>query len=257
MSTFPEVYDDLEEIPFRFRDGSTHFYHPKSDKIYSFNNFKEIWYNSSFANEIKFRYLEPEKYKQKQKEEQEKYDEEQIKYEEYVCQFKTTNKLLKEYSNDKFEILITKNFINDIIKNKLYDVLINNIMTLDAQYYYYKEHDYKENGLSIQDHMTIIDSANHSIRNCDIIYNIKSINNDLKVHLSGDTLKVNQNEDLILLTGTGLTAYSNIEFSENIKYNGLSFAQELKNKLYNYKLIYPYDNKSIITHDGIIFIVNR
>ena len=49
-------WDELEEIPLRFRDASIHYYHKKNDKVYSMYIRKEKWYISPSAEDLRFQY---------------------------------------------------------------------------------------------------------------------------------------------------------------------------------------------------------
>ncbi|KKL25615.1 hypothetical protein LCGC14_2403540 [marine sediment metagenome] len=63
------AFSDLQEIPFRYRDGSVHYYHPETKQLYSWGclDANQGWYHPSESYSVRIieRYLHPEEYAEK------------------------------------------------------------------------------------------------------------------------------------------------------------------------------------------------
>ena len=115
--------DDLEEIPFRFRDGQVHYYHRETDKVYSKSLFRSTcgtWSTSGYTNEIKFRYCHPEEYKKQQEELAKEAREEDNRRDEFMKRYKSIDEVLVQHVHQNGYLKLTNGLIKDIIENKFY-----------------------------------------------------------------------------------------------------------------------------------------
>lgn len=98
MSVIPPDENRLEELPFRYRDGSIHFYDRTDDKFYSKSLFTYEWVKCGFPGELRSRYLHPEEYEKHQRILEEKYAQhaKQVK----LKKIQYTNKIKSLMRND-------------------------------------------------------------------------------------------------------------------------------------------------------------
>jgi hypothetical protein len=245
--------EDLEELPVRFRDASIHYYNRKQGIFYSKSINRDEWYISSACDQLLAFVTDDTEYKKRVKTEKEIEQSVQKKIEKA----KEENMLIDKLDTIKY--ILTKEFIDEIIKNYLYDLIcFNNNYTkskiIDPIEYKIrsencsKDHIFFEfNKLTLFHPGDIFSYPEVNIKNFNIIYDLESeqpiyvqfnntgrylqITNNTLIpceSLCSDNIKFYEKDE----NGSMLLIIS----SDKFKYKGLVLKKELINKLYNTKL---------------------
>lgn len=244
--------DELEKLPFVFRDASTHYYHKNTDKVYSYNYLHDYWYISSYSEKLRLQHVNPKEYQDKQNRADIERKQEEEAYEKFCSQYSTIEDIIEKHKeNDR--VIITQNFLGDIIDNKLNEVTIMKNMGFFLKRYteFHK--------LSVyNDETTIYTYPEDNLRESVIVWDFQSPDNrDIFVRMNDYVTKLDLKT--VLVVGNGITGYTDIEFIDEdgkqitgIQYKKL-FAYQTKKVLNNYTLVIPNGEYSdFIVCAGII-----
>jgi len=262
-------FDSLEELPFKFRDASKHFYHKTTDRVYSKNIFDYTWYVSEFAESLKFRHTQPEAYAKKIEEDNKKYALEKKKEFDFQAQFLSVDEIVTKYKDESGNVILTSQFINEIIANHRYNPCVAvvsrhrkrvGMVVLDAMDRA-RNPDYKKKE-ELSDHTTVHIHPPTRLVDFDFCWDFEyEGEGDLYLDLNGREFRVGS--DLILTTGTGIRAFTNIIFvlkennrfvplKGNVKFKGI-VAADLKDRLRNSRVICRTEYGTLLTQNATIF----
>lgn len=223
-------FNELDKIPFKFRDGSIHYYHPNSDKVYSYlNSNNPYWYISPYSNEIKFRYTDPDGYRKYEQNKQRIHNEKEIKLQKIKNKYLSYDKLIQKHKitfNNEHILNLSKDFVDDVITNFLYEIKIGCYYANSLEFYETYPSDRVSDDLieNLGKIYNYIHPNSIIHRNCDIMYDIEPVNGDytsLKLKSDGYEYQLNKNTVLPICS--------------------LSFTQLSFNKQVNYKCLYLTD----------------
>ncbi len=120
-------FDELEEIPIKYRDGSVHYYHPPSDKVVSLTFMRDKeWYISDFAASLHFQYTQPQAYAEKKQAELIEYLESAKKQIIFTSKFTSPKDIVSNYNNNYNKLHLVVDLINNALQNNAF------------YYYFYK-----------------------------------------------------------------------------------------------------------------------
>ncbi len=262
-------YDDLEEVPFRFRDASIHFYHENTDSVYSRHIRSAKWHISSFAKSIKFRYTQPEAYDKQVEESNKRYAIDREKEREFAAQFLSVDEIIAKHKDKSGDVVLTKKFIDDMVANNRYDKTfgggVHGCCIIPAMDYTSKPRAFEEiEKLGMQDATTVYTHPPARFINLDFCYDFE-YEGELYLDLNENYTRVGS--DLILTTGPGIRAYTEITFvtkEDNafvplkgvIKFKGIS-AETMKNRLMCRERAVCYSEYgTLVTYQGFVLSEN-
>lgn len=231
-------FEELEEIPYRYRDGSIHYYHPKTNQVYSHSFLRGNWYIAPFSKDLHLRYCDPEEYKRQQDEQRQRAREENKRLREYLAGYLTARELYDRYlSTDGQTMTINQDFIQDIIDNKLDHIQIpisnSNISFGPRGVKEFLQSDLIDKCVPVD--KTFIFGENN-IRLFDICYNFNA-NTEYDIYFSFNDIKYKITDNTIIIPTRMnyvdikiVTKDSTGEFvplNEPVYYNGMVIGEEI------------------------------
>ncbi len=260
-------YEELEELPFKFRDASDHFYHKNTNSVYSRYIYGDReWYISGFANEIKFRHTEPEAYAKQVEEGNKNYAIEREKEREFEAQFLSVDEIIAKHKDKSGDVVLTKQFIDDIVANHQYSKIfgrgIHGCFLIPAMDYIRSQSRFEElKKLGMQDATTVYTHPPTSFINLDFCYDFE-YEGEGELYLELNELPTRVGTGLILTTGTGIRACTEITFVVKdggelvpmkgvVKFKGIS-ANAIKEQIMWGRVVCHSEYGTILTDNAVV-----
>jgi len=217
--------NELEELPWRVRDASVHYFHRKTDTVYSRSFYDDRWYLASYRNNLRRQYLEHEEYKNPPKKNNET-------FKEYESKFLSDSEVIQKHILNS-NLVIDKLFINDLIQNRLFTAykFVDKRM---CRVGYARELEFTDSKfkkyLDVQN--IFYTYPDIDIRSFDFCWNFRAPSEqDIFININGNVTKLEPDD--VFTTSRVVNPSSEISLvdkngnlANDVKYNGLSVQQK-------------------------------